>query len=82
MVIGREERNTGDRRTREKTDRRWSEDPGVRGQQKRDREEEGETDRPCCRERKRRRKTQSEEARVERKKNADEGESRGRDQTI
>ena len=41
MVIGREERNTGDRRTREKTDRRWSEDPGVRGQQKRDRDRRG-----------------------------------------
>ena len=35
MVTGREERNTGgDRRTREKTDRRRSEDPGVRDQQK------------------------------------------------
>lgn len=82
MVIGREERNTGDRRTREKTDRRWSEDPGVRGQQKRDRDRRGGDRQTMLQREERRRKTQSEEARVERKKNADEGESRGRDQTI
>lgn len=46
MVTGRGERNTGgDRRTREKTDRRRSEDPGVRGQQKEGQKRERQTDR-------------------------------------
>ena len=45
MVTGREERNTeGDRRTREKTDRRRSEDPGVRDQQKEGQKRERQTD--------------------------------------
>ena len=50
-------------------------------QRERDRDKEGETDRPCWRAMKRRRKKKSEEASVERKKNNDERGSRGRDQT-